>query len=143
MRKVICSMLAVLLLLPVFATTALAHGHGGQRHTARQHCVAQQPCAPRNDCVTNGNCTDKCRFVDENGDNVCDNCKNQCAGCGETRDDNADGICDQCGKCSHYADENEDGLCDYQADCENRKNAVCKSAQTKSTHHGRRHRNHH
>jgi len=73
MKRMICAMLAVLLLLPVFATTAFAHGHGGHSghgHAVQQPCVTRQPCVPENNCVTNGNCANKCQFVDENGDKI-------------------------------------------------------------------------
>ena len=143
MKNLICVMLAVLLLLPVFATTAFAHGHRNHGQEVKQCCAPQQVCNPQNDCADSGTCTDKCRFADENSDGICDRCNNQCADCGETRDDNADGFCDECGNCSHYADENQDGICDHQAECENRNQAATKPAAGENGHHGRRHRKHH
>lgn len=136
MKKWICTMLAVLM-LPVFATTAFAHGHGNHAQSAGQHCVSS------NVCVTNGTCVNSCQYTDENGDDICDNCNNRCADCGEVKDENTDGICDNCGKCSHYKDENRDGICDHQADCESRAKAACKTVSHKSSHHGGKHRNHH
>ena len=140
MKRMLCVMLAVLMLLPVFASTAFAHG--GHGHAAQQRCVSNQVCKNNDNCVTNGNCTNNCQFADENNDGICDNCKNQCVNCGEAKDENADGICDDCGKCNHYADENNDGVCDHQANCENRKNAACKSTYRKSGHRGGRHGHH-
>ena len=142
MKRLIGAALIVIMLLPSFAATAFASGHGyGQN--GGQVCVGNQVCRDKTDCVTVGNCTNDCRYADENGDNICDHCENRCSDCGEIRDENADGICDQCGKCSHYADENDDGVCDHQANCENRKNTTCRKVHKNSGPHGRRHRNHH
>ena len=145
MKRLLCAVLALLMLLPVFATTAFAAGHGHGRHvqSANQNCTSNQACGNNTDCASNETCTNNCQYADENGDNICDNCNNRCVECGETMDENADGICDYCGKCSHYTDENHDGICDHQAECENRKNAASKPIYTKTGHHSGSHRNHH
>jgi len=120
MKKMICVMLAVLMLLPVFATTAVASGHGHGHHSS---CVQvnNQNCVNDKTCVYNETCVYSCDYTDENGDN----------------------ICDSCGKCSHHRDDNRDGTCDHQAECANRKNAVCNNTGKRSGYHGRKHRNHH
>ena len=51
-----------------------------------------------------------CRYVDANGDGICDN-----RGTGACRyvDVNGDGICDTCGNgACHYVDADGDGVCD-------------------------------
>lgn len=140
MKRVLCVLLA-LLMLPSLATTAFASGHGrGHGRHAGRNCVT---CPSREASAAAETCADHCRYADENSDGICDNCRNQCPGCGETGDENEDGICDSCGTCSHYADENQDGLCDHQADCENRKQAVEQTPVRRNCHSGRKHRNHH
>ena len=121
MKRWICSILAVMMLLPVLASTAFAHGHGHSSHHTSTHCTTYKVSKKKDTCKKNDTCLDSCKYADVDGDNICDNCKNKCAECGETKDENADGICDQCGKCSHFLDEDGDGVCDHQEDCANRK----------------------
>jgi len=149
MKKMMCIILAVLILLPVFSVTAFASCHGGHGNGRHGHSGYGKSFhydngnqkAHKNNAqqAHNGVCAGKCDYIDENGDNICDNCKNQCAQCGETKDENSDGICDNCGKCSHYADENKDDFCDHQTECASRKKAACKSANKKSSHPGGNH----
>lgn len=135
MKKMICMVLAALLLASVFATTAFAAGRG-QGH--RQEQRATQKCAVNKVCQRQEVCPNNCVYADENGDSICDNCKNQCADCEMTVDENKDGICDQCGKCYHYRDTDSNGVCDHRSDCTNRKgNGTAKG------HHGQKHKNHH
>lgn len=121
-KRRFCVLLAVLMLLPVFAVTAFAHGHGhsgnSHGHAAVHHPVNNQHCTDKKSAAGSGICPDKCEYADENKDNICDNCGNRCGNCGETKDENADGICDSCGKCSHYRDTDGDGICDHQEEPE-------------------------
>lgn len=145
MRKWICRTLAVLMLLPVFATTAIAsgHGHGG----GHGHCAVRKhvssTCVKNEDCEIKYTCSDSCTYADEDHDNVCDNCENQCAGCGEAKDGNGDGICDGCGKCSHYRDDDTNGVCDHQEVCAERKQSAAANTRVSTCKRSSRHGKHH
>lgn len=143
MKRWICSILVVTLLLPVLSATAFAHGHGGSHHQASAHCATDKVTKKKHTCKQKQSCADSCQYADENGDNICDNCGNKCADCGETRDENADGICDSCGKCSRYQDKDGNGVCDHQEDCANRKNAEKPKTVKKPGCHAVKHKNHH
>lgn len=137
MKRWISSILVIMMLLPVLATTAFAHGHGHSTHHTTSHCTTYKACKQEKTC------TDSCKYVDENGDNICDNCKNECADCGKTQDENGDGICDNCGKCSHFLDEDGDGVCDHQEECAKRKQEEKTKVVKRHGCYTGKHRNHH
>ena len=98
MKKTLLGILIGLVILAVGVTTAFAAGPGGRHHGTG----------------TTG--TGVCRYVDANGDGICDNCSAAHTGRSCT-DANGDGICDNCGirhtGCgSCYVDANGDGICD-------------------------------
>lgn len=98
MKKTLLGILIGLVILAVGVTSAVAAGPGGRHHGTG----------------TTG--TGVCRYVDANGDGICDNCRAAHTGRSCT-DANGDGICDNCGirhtGCgSCYVDANGDGICD-------------------------------
>ena len=100
-KKAVAGILIGLVVLAVGATSALAAGPGGGRHAGWSG-------------INGGNGTGSgvCRYVDANGDGICDNYGTGCGG--HYVDSNGDGICDNygtgCG--SNYVDANGDGICD-------------------------------
>ena len=82
MKKVRTGILAAALLLSIGVTGALAAGPGWGRHAGQ-----------------NGSCPAAgaaCRYIDADGDGVCDNC----------------GV-DTCGSGANYVDADGDGVCDH------------------------------
>ncbi len=109
MRKLICMLLALTVLLAAGIPGAFAHhgGHGGH-HAYRRQTAAQQTL---------------CQFLDDNGDGVCDNhgtdtCRHPGRCSQETcefTDEDQDGFCDSCKGFSPEpgsGDRNGDGRCD-------------------------------
>ncbi len=96
-------------------------------------------------CMRSARCADVCgqcgyvnRWLDEDGDGVCDYHINVCAGGKETCDSDGDGVCDFCEKDCMYIDEDGDGVCDsYQKH-------ICVSSHHGGRHgHGSHHSSHH
>lgn len=97
MKKTLLGILIGLVILAVGVTSAVAAGPGGRHHGTG----------------TTG--TGVCRYVDANGDGICDNCGIRHTGCGSCYvDANGDGICDNCGagQGGGYVDADGDGVCD-------------------------------
>lgn len=99
MKKTLLGILIGLVILAVGVTTAFAAGPGGRHHG------------------TGATGTGVCRYVDANGDGVCDTCGVCHAAWGSNYTDaNGDGICDNrgtgCGQGGGYADADGDGVCD-------------------------------
>lgn len=151
MKKWICGILAAALLLPVLSATAFAAGHGyknghhgsGCAQTETRRCVKSTAAQSAASCAKKETCAEPCRYVDENGDGICDNCKNQCTECNAVLDENGDGICDKCKKRCHYRDADNDGICDQQETCGQRKNAVHRNAAVRKGHHNGHNGKHH
>jgi len=134
MKKWICVMLAVILLLTVFTTTVFASGHShgnGNRKDGIQdsirNCVSKDVCLNKDICIQNQNCSNYgicvngCDFVDDNGDT----------------------FCDHCGQRSHHWDDDKDGICDNREDCDIFQKAADSNGGKKAGHHGRKYKNHH
>lgn len=137
MRKLICSMLALALVLSAGIPTAFAHN--GNHHSG---------------CVREGNCPqmdagpETCVFTDADGNGICDNCKNVCPNCPEGKDEDKDGNCDTCGSCPHASDSNGDGVCDNHGDHHgkpqgNGSGGSHKGGHHKENHHSKGHGHHH
>ena len=137
MRKIICTLLAVALVLSAGVPTAFAaHHHGGHHGGHNGSCVQEKTCSQ------DGNCVGNCQFVDEDGDGICDNCENICPDCQEAKDTDGNGICDGCDKCNHFKDENGDGICDHHH-TKPQSSGNCGSGSHKHSHHSGRHKHHH
>jgi len=132
MRKFICVLLAVMMILSAGVPAAFAAHHGHHRR-----CIVPQVQAAPEDTAA-----EYCRFTDENQDDICDNCDNICSNCEKGRDEDCDGICDSCSKVCHKCDgakdADDDGICDgcsmcpYESDPSGKGTCrcakVCKSA---------------
>ena len=113
MKKIITAIAAAALVLTVGVTGALAAGPGWGRRaagggTSRYHAQSV------------------CRYVDADGNGVCDYCganRAACTGGGQYFiDADGNGICDHCGRMDgscgtgrYYTDANGDGVCDHYA----------------------------
>lgn len=131
MKRIVMSVLAVLLVLSAGAPTASAAGHE-HRQSRTQSCISNN--------TRIENCANACYYVDADGDGICDNCDNHCSGCGKICDKNSDGICDNCGTHAHFTDEDDDGICDLRETCQNTAgNRNCGNSGRRSGHHGAGH----
>ena len=91
MKKILLGMMAAILVLTM-AAGALAEEAGCGRG-----------------CMRGG--SGMRRYVDADGDGVCDHCGQD--GCGYYVDADGDGVCDYCGQgCRYYVDADGDGVCD-------------------------------
>ncbi len=152
MKKLICAVLALTLLLAAGVPTAFAHGGGHRNCTKNDWCYQDGSCIKGTRCSSGGSCVNHCRFADEDEDGICDNCQSQCLNCQEGKDEDGNGVCDSCGVCSHYLDEDQDGICDRhvqreQAETQTTRQPACyqRSASHHSTsrHSGGHHRGRH
>lgn len=99
MKRIVMGILALLLIFSTGIPSAYAAGYGHRRSGVKV-------CAVENGCTQSGSCPGQCRFVDADGDGICDNRDTQCQGCDNWQDQNGDGICDSCTGAHKSQEEN-------------------------------------